>query len=268
MIANRSRPCRLRREMSRRALELRFLPVLLAASLFADREPLAGADERPPASADARTESKRALAEFNSLIGGWRGVGMPRRGTTKGAWTETAKWVWDFSEGQVAVRYDVEKGKLLRSARLTWDPASKAYRLDAKLPDKGARQYAGRVDGKKLVLESKPNEDGDVHRITLTRLNEKRTLVLYEKRREEQTFYQRVAEIGYTRQGTSLAVEGAGEPECVVTGGKGTIAVSHKGQTYYVCCTGCKQAFDDDPEGTLADYRERLAERKSDRKDK
>jgi YHS domain-containing protein len=33
-----------------------------------------------------------------------------------------------------------------------------------------------------------------------------------------------------------------------VTGGLGTIAVSYKGQTYYVCCGGCKDAFEADPE--------------------
>ena len=56
-------------------------------------------------------------------------------------------------------------------------------------------------------------------------------------------------------------VEGAGDKECVVTGGKGTMAVSFKGQTYYVCCSGCKQAFDDDPEGVIAEYKARVAKR-------
>ena len=35
---------------------------------------------------------------------------------------------------------------------------------------------------------------------------------------------------------------------CPVTGGLGTMAVSHAGKTYYVCCTGCREAFDKDPE--------------------
>ena len=44
----------------------------------------------------------------------------------------------------------------------------------------------------------------------------------------------------------------------MVTGGAASIPVSYKGKTYYVCCTGCKQAFDDDPEGILAEYESRL----------
>ena len=55
------------------------------------------------------------------------------------------------------------------------------------------------------------------------------------------------------RAGTSLAVAGAPQVECIVTGGKGTIALTHKGQTYYVCCSGCKGVFDDDPDAVIAE---------------
>ena len=50
------------------------------------------------APADSKTVQKKALGEFNSLIGGWRGTGQPRRGSNKGAWRETAEWVWDFTD--------------------------------------------------------------------------------------------------------------------------------------------------------------------------
>ena len=39
---------------------------------------------------------KAGLSEFNGLVGGWRGVGQPRRGSNVGAWTETSEWVWHF----------------------------------------------------------------------------------------------------------------------------------------------------------------------------
>ena len=75
-----------------------------------------------------------------------------------------------------------------------------------------------------------------------------------------------MAEVGYTREGTRLAVEGGDGPECVVTGGRGSIQFSYKGQTYYVCCSGCKQAFDENPEKILSEYRERIAKRNADAK--
>lgn len=209
-----------------------------------------------PAVSDA---AKSALSELNDLIGGWRGVGQPKRGSTQGAWLESAEWVWDFSS-EVALRYKVEKGKLLTGAALTYDPKSQRYRLHAQFAGDAAREYAGQFDDdQRLVLDSQP-DDGYEYRVTITRLNAKRTLVLHERRQTDQKFFTRIAEIGYTRQGTSLADAGAGEPQCIVTGGKGTIAVSFESKTYYVCCTGCKQAFDDDPAGIVADYKQRLAE--------
>ena len=42
--------------------------------------------------------------------------------------------------------------------------------------------------------------------------------------------------------------------ECVVTGGLGTIEVTHNGKTYYVCCTGCRDYFNENAEKVLADH--------------
>ncbi|MGH7199904.1 MAG: hypothetical protein ACREJB_04825 [Planctomycetaceae bacterium] len=237
-----------------RSLFLGSCLVLLIVAMLAAEQNGGGQPARTP---------KEALAEFNDLIGPWRGVGQPKRGSNQGAWAETAEWIWDFSGDEAAIHYDVADGKLLQSARLTWDPKSRNFQLTATLPDDATRTYTGRLDEKRnLVLESPVDDEGQVHRVTITRLNEKRSLVLFETRGERQSFYRRVAQVGYTREGQSLAIEGANGPECVVTGGLGTIPVSYKGQTYYVCCTGCQQAFEDDPEGILAEYRAKQAEKK------
>jgi YHS domain-containing protein len=210
--------------------------------------------------------AKEALAQFNALIGGWRGIGQPRRGSAAGSWKESANWVWDFSQPDPAIRYDVTDGKLIKTARFTFDNQTGLFRAAATEADGTTRDYAGKFDDDRLVLESKPDAKHEIHRITVTRLNEKRTVVLFEKKRASARVPLRVAEIGYTREGTRLAVEGGDGPECVVTGGKGTIQVSYKGQTYYVCCSGCKQAFHENPEKILAEYRERLAKRAADAK--
>jgi YHS domain-containing protein len=210
--------------------------------------------------------AKEALAQLNSLIGGWRGVGQPRRGSAAGSWKETAEWVWDFSKSAPAIRYDVTDGKLIKSARLTFDKQTGLFLATVTLADGATRDYEGKLADDRLVLDSKPDARGEVYRMTVTRLNEKRTVVLFEKKRAASRGPSRVAEVGYTREGTRLAVEGADGPECVVTGGKGTIQVSYKGQTYYVCCSGCKQAFNENPQKILAEYRERLAKRNSESK--
>jgi YHS domain-containing protein len=215
----------------------------------------------PPESGKSTKAAKEALSQFNSLIGGWRGTAQPRRGSAAGSWRESAEWVWDFSQPAPAIRYVVSDGKLLKSARITFDDKASLFRAMVELPDGSTREYSGKFDEDRLVLNSQPDAKNEIHRLTVTRLNDKRTIVLFEKKRATSRGLARVAEVGYTREGTRLAVEGGDGPECVVTGGKGTIAISYKGQTYYVCCSGCKQAFNENPEKILAEYRQRIEAR-------
>ena len=60
-----------------------------------------------------------------------------------------------------------------------------------------------------------------------------------------------------------MAVAGSSGPECVVTGGLGTISVNYKGKTYYVCCTGCRDEFKDNPEKYIKEYEEKKAKEKT-----
>jgi hypothetical protein len=41
---------------------------------------------------------------------------------------------------------------------------------------------------------------------------------------------------------------------CIVSGGLGKITVSYKGKTYYVCCSGCRDAFSDQPEKYVKEW--------------
>jgi ribosomal protein L24E len=220
--------------------------------------------EKPSVEAPVDIEDcKDALAEFNALIGRWRGVGMPKRGSSRGAWFEKGEWIWSFEKSGVAIVLDVKKGKLIRSATLTFEPTQERYLLDVQYPDTTKRKFLGQLVGDKLVLNSDADAKGRRHRITVRLLNRKRTLMLYESAREGASRYRRVAEVGYTREGTRLAIAGSNGPECVVTGGAGTMEVVHKGKTYYVCCSGCRQAFEDDPEGVIAAYKKRRAAKKA-----
>ncbi len=212
--------------------------------------------------------AKEALTQFQDLVGGWVGTGQPKRGSAVGAWREKADWRWKFAGEQAALECLVEEGKLLKSGLLSFDPDKKTFLLKAvELTDAKEktveRDYVGELVEKKLVLEAAGTESTDGRRITITRLNEKRTLVLFERKAPSQNFYSRIAEVGYTREGTRLADSDQTGPVCVVTGGVGTIKVTHKGETYWVCCTGCRDAFNDDPEGVLADYKKKLEEKKA-----
>src|SRR5579862_2158799 len=139
----------------------------------------------------SRESAQEALAEFNSLIGGWRGVGQPVRNSNKGSWSETAEWIWELKADRVGIRYSVKDGKHLRSGLLTWDPRSKEFELAAKLADETERSYRGTQSGNKLTLQSPADDKGEVHQLAITQLNEKRTLVLFQTRGKGQPQFQR-----------------------------------------------------------------------------
>lgn len=213
----------------------------------------------PAANETGKAATIHALQEYNILIGSWRGIGQPKRGSQVGAWQEHAEALWELKPLSHGIRWNIDAGKQWKSALVSYDEAKKEYILTVNLPDDTSRTYRGQLDDKKLVLDSEPDSKSEIHRVTLTVLNENRLTVLLEKRSEKQTFQTRVAEIAYQREGTRLAVAGSTAHECVVTGGLGTISVTHNGKTYYVCCTGCRDAFKDDPDGILAEYQKRKA---------
>jgi len=233
------------------------------------------ATAKKPTKASTPLNSKDALKRFNPMIGGWRGVGQPRRGSASGAWSEKASWTWQFKTDKpalkdqpkpavtsVGIRYKSPLSKLIVDGLFGYNSRTRLFTLQATMADKTRRTYTGKsgTDGS-LVLESTADKKKQVHRVTIRTLNTKRMTVLHERRRQSSTFYTRVAGIGFTRAGTRLATANIG-PLCIVTEGKGTSKVSYKGKTYWVCCSGCRDAFLDDPEGVLADARERAAERK------
>ena len=223
--------------------------------------------EKPPAET-TKSAAIQALQDYNVLVGGWRGIGQPKRGSQTGAWQERVESVWELKPKSSGIRWNIDAGKQWKSALLSYDEEKQVYTLNVELPDETSRTYSGKINEKRLVMESEPKVEQEIHRVTLTVLNENRVTMLLEKRPEQQSFFTRVAEIGYQRDGTRLAVAGNSGPECVVTGGLGTIAVMHQGKTYYVCCTGCRDAFNDDPEGILADYKKRKEAEKSKRTEK
>ena len=237
---------------NRNWLRIASVPVLIVASIhmaIGEHEPLASAQ-------------RHALESLNSVIGQWRGTGQVRRGSNAGAWRQTSEFVWDFTQQSPAIRYIVTGGELTESAMITWSPDTH-FQLELKEPDGDERTYRGNWEGGKLILESEPDAENVRYRLSITPLNEKRTLVLHEKTSAGGSSYFRIAEVGHTRAGTRLALPGGGQRECVVTGGTAQTAVTYKGETYYVCCTGCQQAFEDDPEGIITEFKQRMEQQRS-----
>ena len=43
--------------------------------------------------------------------------------------------------------------------------------------------------------------------------------------------------------------------ECVVSGGTGTMPITYKGETFYVCCSGCRDEFNSNPEKYVKEFK-------------
>jgi len=238
------------------ALGVAAFALLVSVSVPVAR-PTRGAGPSPAAAAPGRRADQEALKAYAPLVGNWRGVGQVERGRSRGAWTETASWAWKLTSDSAALDVTVKKGKHLRSGVLRPGREPGTFSLEATLADGTSRTFTGRAAGtggaSPLVLTADPKAPaGGPRRVTITPLHDTRLLVLLEAEDPERHTFTRLGEVGYTREGVAFAA-GESYPLCVVTEGKGTIPVSHKGKTYYVCCSGCKDLFNDDPEAVLAE---------------
>ena len=187
-------------------------------------------------------------------MGSWRGSGRSSGGRVRGAWTESAVWAWKLTSDSAGLEITVKKGKYLKAGVLRAGKAPGAFVFKATLADGTSRTFAGVAgDRKALVLTADAKAPaGGVRRVSIAPLHDTRLLVLLEAEDPERHTFSRLGEVGYTREGVAFAA-GESYPLCVVTEGRGTIKVSYKGKTYWVCCTGCRDTFKDDPESVLAE---------------
>jgi hypothetical protein len=214
-------------------------------------------------SADEAQDKQQQLTALQPLVGSWRGVGQPQRGSTKDSWVEEAAWSWNFEASGPALVATLPTAKYFSELKLTVGEQPQTFTLLAT-PKNGGQpiEYAGRLDGQgqlALVADQPPADFPKRLSFRFTAGND-RLLLLLEKPSATSGSFTRLAEIGYTRQGSGFG-KIANQRECVVTGGLGTIEVSHAGKTYYVCCTGCRDYFNESPEKVLAEYAARQAKK-------
>ena len=68
-------------------------------------------------------------------------------------------------------------------------------------------------------------------------------------------------QVGATKEGVPFAEVPKG-PECIVSGGLGTMKVTYKGKEYYVCCSGCRAEFQADPEKYIKEAEAKAKDKK------
>jgi hypothetical protein len=212
------------------------------------------------AGSPAQRSPREALQAFGDLIGSWRGTGTPSSptGTKADFWTETIAWEWQFKGNDAWMKVTFEKSKNFTAGELRYLPEKDQFSLTVRTPSKESLTFTGALKDRVLTLDR--DQDGEIQRIVITLLHPERYLYRYEVRPAGKALFARKFQVGATKEGIAFAA-GDGKPECVVSGGLGTIPVSYMGKTYYVCCSGCRDEFRENPAKYVAEYEAKQAKK-------
>lgn len=199
---------------------------------------------------------REALQPLGGLIGVWNGTGIPGGNplaAKDGFWTEKMDWGWKFKGTEAWLTVTFEKSKYWLSGELRWLPGSGTYQLKIKTTDKQELTFEGSLQDRVLNLYREDGSKKETQRLSFQMLHENRILYRFDSRPQGKPQFKRHYQVGANKEGVPFAA-GDGRPECIVSGGLGTIAVSHQGKTYYVCCSGCRDEFRADPEKYIREY--------------
>ncbi len=211
----------------------------------------------PAGAADKGDDPKEALQALQEYIGGWKGSGVSEKEKSQ-IWKETATWSWRFKAKDVYLSVNMDNSKLFKSGEMRFLPDTGKYQLTLIDKKDGKSVYEGELKKNGLILERK-NDAGDTEQIKLgVAGGGDRLIHTFLVRPEGRSLFNKQYQISYTKEGVTFgSAGGEKKPECVVTGGLGTMTVSYMGQTYYVCCSGCRDAFNDNPAKIIAEYKAR-----------
>ena len=208
-------------------------------------------------------EIPAAFLPFEYLVGQWKGQATPKGNSAQSfrGWSESHTWAWTFTKGKpTGLTLAIQGGKVLADGKLTYDSAKARYRLEGTEAKAGGGPIAftGTLDasGKQLVLDQVGPVAGPGRQAGTIRLSMRpnsnfiRYTMLVDRKEPGAIQYTRTIEVGLTKDGESLAA-GASSSErekCIVTGGAATMTLTYQGRTFQICCTGCRDEFNENPE--------------------
>ena len=203
-----------------------------------------------------------ALKPFNALIGKWNAAGVPE-GTleerNKGHWAETLSWEWQFKGDDAWIVVIFEKGKYFKRGELRHLPKENTYQFRIETIDKQALVFLGTFTERNLSVERTDDKTKETQRLVFSLLHFNRIVYRYDVKPADKTFYTKLYRVGATKDGEPLVITGFNERECIVSGGTGTSPVMYQGKIYYVCCSGCRDEFNDNAAKYVAEFEKKRA---------
>ncbi len=232
----------------------------------------AGSKATPAVSAANSLERRRlvvaAMDGIQVILGSWKGTTQKEVGNFKAL--DAPVWVWDFrtERGQPALTMKSEKNLYVTDARLTYFPERQIYQMIAHDKVGKARTLEGQFTSpveefegddrrmqKRFKLQlTEVGDAKDALKLTLNQHDNNRYLLEVEQKKGGR--FTRVDTVGTQREDTSFALSDTDykDKTCVISGGLGTTQVSYNGKSYWVCCSGCKAAFDEEPARWVAEF--------------
>lgn len=195
--------------------------------------------------------TKEAMQKVQLIVGDWRVTGMPRE-MKRDAWTEKSSWGFKIDKEEYSLTLAATDAVFWKEATLKFDLKKQVYVLETVLVAGGGRTYAGTLVEKERLLTLEETTDAwPRERAVFSLLRDNRFLIDIETQSAKGKDWTTMAQLGCTKEGVPF-VRGEGV-KCIVTGGAGSIPVTHAGKTYYVCCSGCRAFFTENPAKTIED---------------
>lgn len=236
-----------------------------------------GADDsantkQPVDSEQQISEVMEALKPLQVMLGKWSGKTRLDFDGFKAV--DQHEWIWDLQSNpdQPALKISSDASPYLKDAWLTWDRQQSVFLLAATDKAGVTREFSGTYTDPVHEIVGPDEKLHKVFRLELTQTPESQTSVdgphfqlafaqqennrylLEVGRRRGKAAFRRYDTVSTQREGTSFAVSDSdyGDKTCIISQGLGTISVSYEGKSYWVCCSGCKAAFESDPATWIA----------------
>lgn len=235
---------------------------------------LGGETSKPVVSASEGASEKQqmetvvaAMQPLQVMLGKWRGTTNKEFKGFKAV--EESEWIWDFktNRAQPALTVKSDKSPYIREGRLTFLPAEQKFQFTATTPEGVQHVMTGTFEREPEEFTGDDNKPQKSYKLKLSEVEpnapdawqvafdqQENNRYLVQVSRKSGSNFQLIDTVGTQRMGTSVAAndEDYGERKCIISGGLGTSTVSYGGKTYWVCCSGCQAAFNDDPKRWLA----------------
>jgi hypothetical protein len=190
--------------------------------------------------ADTKVDYREALSPLNDFIGQWKGDGKEKAKNFQ----EDIEWGWKFKGDEAWLVLKVAEGKLFKTGELHYIPDTKKFQLTVTDVNDKKLVFDGEYDAKKksLLMEREDKDAKEMQQIRMFNAGDGVYLNYeFKKKANGRPSYTTAFEVKAKRDGVEFG-PGVKKNECVVSGGLGTRAVTYKGNTYYICCSGCADA--------------------------